>query len=355
MTLPQSASLPVKLLTQCFNDTSATYKFYWFLSVLQEAEKGNFYPSKKDLFAGMVSNAWYTVNYFHVSFGKQDKLQRAILGIKEQEGLCVDDPLSKVFKHLAGARDRNTVRELNYFNKEVPWRFLSPWIKAREKEVYHASCIFENDCLYALHAQHIELNPAWIDYLLANSGVLKSFCYWKLSLYLQKHNPNVPDIPNKLIKPAKRNSLTEQRKFWNIIFGELGSVNCIYTGANLYIDNFAVEHFIPYSFVSHDLMWNLIPADRSFNCSKNDKLPSLDRYFEDFFGLQKAAIEIVKHCSPKNKFLEDYLSIFPDLENLSQPWFKERYRETLQPLITIAGNNGFVGMQYEEELLHNIF
>ena len=65
--------------------------------------------------------------------------------------------------------------------------------------------------------------------------------------------------------------------------------------------------------------------------------------------------EIVQHCSPKNRFLEDYLSIFPDLENLSQPWFKERYRETLQPLITIAGNNGFVGMQYEVELFKSIF
>ena len=48
----------------------------------------------------MVSNAWYTVNYFHVSFGKQDKLQRAVLSIKEQEGLCVDDPMSKVLNTL---------------------------------------------------------------------------------------------------------------------------------------------------------------------------------------------------------------------------------------------------------------
>ncbi len=341
MVLPLSPLLSVQLLAQSFNDTSATYKFYWFLSILQEVEKGNLAPFKKDLFAGMVSNAWYTVNYFHISFGKQDKLQRAIISIKEQEGLFVDDPLSKVFKHLAKADDKHTISELNYFNKEVPWRFLSPWIKAGEKEVYRASQGFGNNCLYALYPQHIELNPTWVDYLLANSGILKSFCYWKLSLYLQKHNPNVPDIPNKLIKPAKRNSLNEQRKFWNIIFREQGSVNCIYTASKLSIEDYAVEHFIPYAFVSHDLMWNLIPADRSFNCSKNDKLPSLDRYFESFFELHKSAIEIVKQCAPKNKFLEDYLSIFPELENIDQDEFKIRYRETLQPLITIAGNNGF--------------
>ncbi|MFN5883821.1 MAG: HNH endonuclease domain-containing protein, partial [Bacteroidota bacterium] len=54
---------------------------------------------------------------------------------------------------------------------------------------------------------------------------------------------------------------------------EVGSIQCIYTNNDLVIGNYAVEHFVPYSFVSHDLMWNLIPADTSFNSSKSDKLP----------------------------------------------------------------------------------
>lgn len=345
MDLPQSFSLPVYLLGQCFNDKSATYKFYWFLSVLQETEKGNITPTKKDLFAGMLANAWYTVHYFHISFGKQDKLQRAILKIKEHTGLFVDDPLIKIFNFLSLSSDNSVIRELNHFNNEVPWRFLSPWIKGNEKEVYLASRNFEHQNPYSLYDEHIEINPAWISYLQTHSGILKSFCYWKLSLYLQKHNPNVPDIPNKLIKPAKRNNLNDQRKFWKTIILELGEIRCIYTKDPINISNFALEHFIPYSFVSHDLMWNLIPADPSFNCSKTDRLPSLDDYFEDFFKLQVSAIKITQHNAPKNKFLEDYLSIFPDLKDIDQPTFKARYRETLQPLITIAGNNGFEKMK----------
>uniref|UniRef100_UPI0040483A9D HNH endonuclease domain-containing protein n=1 Tax=Mariniflexile sp. TaxID=1979402 RepID=UPI0040483A9D len=58
---------------------------------------------------------------------------------------------------------------------------------------------------------------------------------------------------------------------------ELGSVDCIYTGEKLIKGNYAVEHFIPYSFVSHDLIWNLIPADKSFNSSKSNRLP-IKRY-----------------------------------------------------------------------------
>jgi len=191
----------------------------------------------------------------------------------------------------------------------------------------------------------IEINPVWKSYLKDNTRVLKDFCYWNLALFLQAKNPNVPDIPNKLTKPAARNSLTQQRKkFWDLVVQELGYVKCIYTGEKLTIGNYAVEHFIPYNFVSHDLIWNLIPADKSFNSSKSDKLPSLDKYFNQFFYLHKTAIEIVRKKAPKNKFLEDYLTIFSDLDevkNLPVNFTKEKFKERIQPLITIASNNGF--------------
>ncbi|MDC0459425.1 hypothetical protein OAM07_01600 [Crocinitomicaceae bacterium] len=86
-------------------------------------------------------------------------------------------------------------------------------------------------------------------------------------------------------------------------------------------------------------MWNLIPADPSFNSSKGAKLPPLDVYFDKFYALQKHAVEIVKQKQPKNKFLQDYLTLSPEI-TLN----KERYRDHLEPLITIANNNGFEKM-----------
>jgi hypothetical protein len=159
-------------------------------------------------------------------------------------------------------------------------------------------------------------------------------------MYLQSKNPNVPDIPNKLIKSPVRKGLTEQRRnFWDIVLNELGSVDCIYTNSKLTVGNYAVEHFIPYAFVSHDLIWNLIPADKSFNSSKSDKLPSLDHYFEPFYKLQQSAKEIIQYKFPKNKFLDDYLTIFPTLEN--EHFNHQKFLDLLQPLVTIANNNGF--------------
>jgi hypothetical protein len=347
MQLPNWDGLPVNILAACLNDTVATYKFYWFLSILESVEKGKSKILKRELFSGMLANAWFTVNYFHISFGKQDLIQRAIHQIKTIENITIDERKEVITQKLIATTQRESERIIWHFNRNVPHWFLSPWFpkvkgetdSARGKRIYAQSKSFNEKCLYGLHNEFIEVNPEWKNYLTTNARVLKDFCYWNLALYLQAKNPNVPDIPNKLIKPAQRNSLTKQRtQFWDLVVTELGSVNCIYTGKKLTIGNYAVEHFIPYNFVSHDLIWNLIPADKSFNNTKSDKLPPLDKYFSPFFNLQKTAIEIVKVKNPKSKLLEDYLTIFPDLDN---SFSKEKFRDTIQPLITIASYNGF--------------
>lgn len=347
MQLPNRKELPVNLLAACFNNTAATYKFYWFYSILQSIEEGNSKIHKRDLFAQMISNAWYTVNYFHISFGKQDLIQDTIYLLKEDEKITIDEKLNKIRSILISSQKQSTINSLYHFDNQVPHWFLSPWYpknigetdSKRVKRIYAESKSFINNPLYALYDDEIIINPAWITYLKENARLLKDFCYWNLALYLQAKNPNVPDIPNKLIKPAVRNSLIRQRKdFWDLVVEELGSVNCIYTGKKLTVGHYAVEHFVPYNFVSHDLIWNLIPAEQSFNSHKSDKLPSLEKYFNSFYDLQKEGIEIVRKINPKNKFLEDYLTIFPDLD---KSFTNANFKDRIQPLIKIASNNGF--------------
>jgi diadenosine tetraphosphate (Ap4A) HIT family hydrolase len=299
MKLPGSRHLPIHLLASCFNNTVATYKFYWFLSILHAAENGETKIQKKDLFASMVANAWYTVNYFHLSFGKQDKLQRGIERIKTLEAISIDEDRQAILSKLRNAA-KETLTELRYFDSQVPHWFLSPWFRGLNRgEIYTSSKSFANQSLYALYDEHILINPEWVNYLIENVHMLKAFCYWNLAIFLQAKNPNVPDIPNKLIKPAARNSLTKQRKeFWDIVIDKNGPQHCIYTRKPLYKDDYAVEHFIPYAFVSHDLIWNLIPADKSFNSSKGDRIPPFDIYFDDFFQMQIMGIDTVRKAKP---------------------------------------------------------
>jgi hypothetical protein len=37
--LPEDLNVSVKKLSACFNNTSASYKFYWFLSILDAVSK----------------------------------------------------------------------------------------------------------------------------------------------------------------------------------------------------------------------------------------------------------------------------------------------------------------------------
>lgn len=343
MKLPEDHNVDVGLLGSVFNNTSATYKFYWFLSIIESVEQGDEIIEKRKLFAQMLANAWYTVNYFHLSFGKQDKIQEFVERIKLLENFSLDEKKFDLINGILNSNKSETQKSLKHLNNNVPHKFLSPWLEGvkSQKEVYLMSQENYNLPPYALYQDSIVVQPAWADYFKKNARLLKDYCFWNLTLFLQVRNPNVPNIPNKLWRPDKRTSLNKHKKdFWDLVIKEEGPISCIYTKNKLDIGKYAIEHFVPFQFVSHDLMWNLIPADPHFNSSKGDKLPQLDTYFDDFFELQLTAVDIIKKNYPKNKYLEDYLNFFHDL-NLS----KDRFKENIEPLITIARNNGFQFMK----------
>ena len=354
MILPFSDNLTTNKLASSFANTSATYKFYWLIAIIELVENGQTTIKKRDVFSRMISNSWYTVNYFHVSFGKQDLIQNAVEDILKFEGLAIDIKKDNLISILENSNKNETKKSLEHFNLNVPHWFLSPWFpKLKDennsnykKRIYLSSQKFENNCLYGLHDEFIEINPVWINYLKSNAKILKDFCYWNLSLFLQSRNPNVPDIPNKLIKPPVRNGLTKQtNEYWKLVFKELGSIECIFSGTKLYFEekNFAIDHFIPHAFVSHDLIWNLIPIEKITNSKKSDNLPLFNKHFDKFYDLQKVAFEINKNHNSKSKYMDEYLSIFPNIDNFE----KEKFSNTIQPLITIASNNGFLYMKNE--------
>jgi len=340
MKLPEDHNVSVVKLNAVFNSTSAAYKFYWFLAIIEAIEEssGGYEISKQELFVRMISNAWYTVNYFKLSFGKQDKIQQAVEFLKNHESIEVNVKKSVVYNSLLKTSSQKTIKQLNLFNGNVPHKFLSPWLGTEsKKEMYRLSCENYNFPPYALYEKSILIQPDWFDYFKRNSGMLKGFCLWNLTLFLQTRNPNVPDIPNKLKRPEHRGALSKHKTlFWDIVIEELGSVDCIYTGEKLIKGSYDIEHFVPYQFVAHDLMWNLIPANPTFNREKGAKLPPMNDFFNEFYELQKNAVEIIYDLKPKNKFLEDYLTVFPSLD-----FNKSKYEECIQPLLTIANNNGF--------------
>ncbi len=71
MNLPNSKILPIKHLSSIFKDTTNSYKFYWFIAILEEIKnKTEIKIPSSILIARMISNIWYPINFFRISFGK---------------------------------------------------------------------------------------------------------------------------------------------------------------------------------------------------------------------------------------------------------------------------------------------
>lgn len=342
--------ISVKELTRVFNKTAAAYKYYWFISILQLNARN---PEIKQIevrtiLIKMICNAWYPVNYFKLNFGFSDKLNEHIIKIQAILSIPVDISLDNLFNTLHSNTNGEVEKLINHFSQNVPYRFLSPWIKyTTNKEVIQKSKKFQNNCLYRLEKDDslkIELNPNWKEYLTSNYQILLDYSFWGLSLYVQKLNLNTPNVSAKLAKPIQRESLLKQRKLWNVLFDKNNSFNCIYTNKPLYRDGFDMEHFIPWSFVAHNHIWNLIPSDGSINSSKGNKLPSLKKYLKPFVEIQREFIKVVYDKSPTNKFLEEYLflsSSIPKILNLKEQKLISGFENTMEPLIQVASNSGF--------------
>ena len=337
MEIPVETKLPISKLASIFKNTTASYKYFWFLSILNFVEKGETIIFKEDLFLSMLTNAWHPICNHNLSFGKSDIIGNKINSINNQLNIQSNISTDRLKEILS---ENINSSEIAFLNKNVPFKFLSPWYGSiPEKEIENLSQNFQENVPYALFKHKIVINPKWILYLSHNNKILREFCYWNLSSFLQTRNPSVPNVSMKLFPETNRNALNKQRnEFWKLTFDELGSINCIFTGNNLTIkeNNFAIDHFIPYSFVTHDLIWNLLPIDKTFNSIKSNKIPDFSNHFENFCRLQNTAFEIYKNKNPDGKYLEEYITIFKH-ENFD----KRKLKETIEPLTMIALNNGF--------------
>ena len=115
------------------------------------------------------------------------------------------------------------------------------------------------------------------------------------------------------------------------------------------VREYELDHFIPWSFVSHDLLWNLMPADASINSSKSNKLPDLKLYLPKLAEAHQAALRINLKIGRQNKLMEDYLLLghTPQVIALmDRNQLLDCFFQTFTPMTQIAHNMGFESWRY---------
>lgn len=310
----------------------------------------------------MVASIWYPAVYFHLCFGKQDRLSFAALMLKEAASLefsATEEDLIRKITELSET-SREFANEFNQLERYVPYRFLEPFFRdalrgiADHKKngliagLANESFLASNSpSIYKFQSRKtIEIHPDWYNYVVQHLSILQEYCFWNLLKYLQLRNPNVPNIASKLFLPKTRN-LDNARAYWRQALQKLEESRCIYSNEIIPILSFSLDHFLPWRYVTHDLIWNIIPTLPAVNSAKGDRLPDLEQYCIKFSRLQFGALQILAAANQaKREILEDYILLF-GCENrdnlLSIPYdaFHSKLYETLAPQFQIARSMGF--------------
>ena len=120
----------------------------------------------------------------------------------------------------------------------------------------------------------IQINPLMYEFIGKHKLIIEKLNYYEWAKFLEKVNTDsvMSHLLEKLDESAKRNNLSVYR---NVLFEEFEEKKCFYCGKKLSIRNAEVDHFIPWSFIKDDNLWNLVLSCSACNRQKSDKLPDL--------------------------------------------------------------------------------
>ncbi len=369
--LPEADGLNIAALAGLFRHTTNSYKFVFFLALLDLLKRHRFDADRPYTYAEitleMLALAWFPHTYFKLSFGAQDtiakKLDALSLDLGNAETLTAHDR-QRLREALASSELGDAARLMDF----VPYRLQIPFLEDQLRGVDKGAWMVFEKAMPAITNAHfttarplyrydsddwrdcasLTWHPDWVAYLERHFPIIQGWAAWHWLQYMQKRNPTTPGLSSKLFPPLKRDTLARQTRYWREILRhpERPELRCIYSGELLTAESFALDHYLPWSFVAHDQLWNLVPAPPAVNSAKSNRLPSED-YFQDFVALQHQGLVIASRILPSRQFAtltEDHVAdlhlpgpaALLDLEQL-----KGAYAQNIGPLITLATNQGF--------------
>ena len=309
-------------------DPSYCYKFYWLEAIVQLVSRGITETTFDEIINEMICNAWYSVREFHVHLSGlpadgviKDALERAVLRLTE---------LSSVPANASKEEIRNAILEFNrdvqlksakeQLTNMVPYRALAGffaksgtvavWESTKRMVAYIEKVNREVVTLpYTLGIssklkREVHLNPVWVQMIQDNTVSILGWIQYEKVRWLQNNNPEVPGLVYKLAPmDDKMRKLGNVRKLWESIL-ELAEVRDVFTDEPVVAKKYDVDHFIPWSFVMNDELWNLSPMDSSLNGQKSNKLPKWEPFFERFAENQYLMYEYVNELPGIHKLFE---------------------------------------------------
>ena len=371
--LPYSDELNIGYLSRLFDDTTNCYKFFWFQAILRKVDAGYQQFTFSDLIDEMICDAWYMVTECHLRLeplNTKDNLEEVVKCIHKKYGTCFFENREKRLAFIRTIDDKE-VRDHKYvLTQQVPYRLQAPFFeKPIPPKVWHGSkrvlaekINTQNRLIYYFSfisglGTIVEVNHLWMEYLKKHKDILMGWTQLKLIQYLQRRNPSVPGIADKIEPPASRD-IARVRKYWKLIASIDPSLKDIYGELELADMNISIDHFVPWQYVAHDELWNLHPTTKGINSSKSNSLPAWSQYFEPLGDLEFRAYELRAECKAVALEFDEIAKYHlnnPEIKNqlyaggLDRTAFKERLENVIRPVYESAKLQGFKEWSYHEQ------
>lgn len=358
--LPQYEGLDIQHLQRLFDNMSECYKLFWFQALIELSQEGDGVLTYEQLIHRMIANAWYMVSEYKLNLGPADTLEALVRRANEISGLKSGETPEKIIETIDSLKDPILKKQMQTLTLNVPYRLLAPFLPYRatnwgmgnaalaEYLNQEAKLIYTFEKIAGLNSV-IRIKPEWLRYIRENYGILLGWTRYNMIEYLQRRNPNVPGLSSKLSPPQERD-LAKVQGLWKKLANVM-EVRDIYGGLVLTSKDLSIDHFVPWSYVTHDELWNLSPTTKSINSQKSNRLPEWDIYFERLSALEYQAYRAVwEHdeirkaydaCLKENVNSEEVKTKLFLRQNLTPQEYAGRLEEILLPVYNAARNQGF--------------
>ncbi len=380
-TILYSNKLDVKKFEHLLSNNDQGYKFFWLEAILKLTAQKRQLFTFEDVIDEMIVGAWRMVTHYHLRLGHtvngnaENFLEHAIRTLYEcsKEDVGNKSPSKDRLLFLIQKYQDNLMDDKLHLTDYVPYRLIKPFVEKEGKDYidrknYGRFIAYLNAFTKVNHEffyditdaenplkRRVRLNEEWVNFILQNYAVIMGWLRFNKALFIQDRNPGVPGVMYKVAPETeeKRKSLKNARELWIATVDVTGrSLYEIYTGNELSIDEFDLDHFVPRSYVSNDELWNLTPMAKILNSSKNNKLPER-RYIKDFVEYNYYLYSLIFANGNKDQaaILKHY---FDRCENqhLNAIWATEKLYipgNTKEQFVNILGEN--LGLVYDSAKL----
>lgn len=190
--------IDVKILQTVFDKKATSYKYFWMMSIISLAKENNHLSIPfNDITIRMAALAWPIVFEDEIDLGGNDMMKKYLEDVVKKTKLIKGATSNVVENYLKQHYSSQGVDIiLAPLMKNVPYRFLSPWIKyTTDEEVIEKSCAKNFNGLYALHANYIILDEEWWEYIDTHYLEVCDFAIRSFIAYAKKYNNDM-----KLVK-----------------------------------------------------------------------------------------------------------------------------------------------------------